>query len=95
MATKSTSQSNGTSAQETVDRIRELNERIVENARKAGDTYLDAYERALTTIAGYQESLANATPIDWMQTVLKAQANFTRELGGFYTSTAREALKKK
>jgi hypothetical protein len=96
VATKSSTQNgkNG-SAQASIERIRELNERIVENARKAGNTYLDAYERALTSIAGYQESVANATPIDWLQSVIEAQANFTRELGGFYASTAREALKKK
>jgi hypothetical protein len=95
VATKSSTQRTSDPAQETVDRIRDLNERIVENARRAGNTYLDAYERALSTIAGYQESAAKATPIDWMKSVLEAQANFTREFGDFYASTAREALQKK
>jgi hypothetical protein len=96
VATKtSSSESTSGQAQQTADRIRELNERIIENARKAGETYLDAYERALATIAGYEESVAKATPVDWMKTVLEAQANFTREFGDFYASTAREALKKK
>ena len=96
MATNSSStRSAGGQAEQTADRIRELNERIIENARKAGEMYLDAYERALSTIAGYQESMAKATPVDWMKSVLEAQANFTREFGNFYTSSAREALKKK
>jgi hypothetical protein len=96
VATKSSTQrSKDGSAQETIDRIRDLNERIVENARKGGNAYLDAYERALSSIAGYQESVANATPVDWMQSVIEAQAKFTRELGSLYASTAREALKKK
>lgn len=36
--------------------IRELNEGIVEAARKARSSYLDAYERTLKTIADYQAS---------------------------------------
>lgn len=94
MATKTSTSRESSSAQDTVNRIRELNERIIDGARKAGNDYLDAYERALSTVANYQESAAKATPIDWMQSVLEAQANFTRELGSFYASTARETLKK-
>ena len=82
-------------AEEAVQRIRELNDRIVENARNAGGNYLDIYERTLKTIVGYQEELAKSTPIDWVQRVLEAQATFTREVGNFYASHAREALKKK
>ncbi len=92
MAARS-SRSGGAGAEETVDRIRELNERIVENARKAGNTYLDAYESMLNTVVSYQEGLANATPVDWVQSMLEAQANFTREIGNLYASTARDALK--
>lgn len=94
MATRSSGRGGSGVAQETVDRIRDLNERIVENARKAGNTYLDAYESMLNTIVSYQEGLANATPVDWVQSVLEAQANFTREIGNLYASSARDALKK-
>jgi hypothetical protein len=93
MATKSSTRRTGGAAQDTVDRIRELNERIVENARKAGDAYLDIYERALESIAGYQEGLARATPVEWIQGVLEAQATFTREIGKAYASTARDAMR--
>jgi hypothetical protein len=95
MATKSRSQRTGGQAQDTVERIRELNERILGNARQAGNTYLDAYERALSTIVEYQESAAKSAPVDWMTSVLEAQANFTREFGNLYASTARETLQKK
>lgn len=92
MATKTSSRDGAT--QETVGRIRELNERIVENARKAGDTYLDVYERSLQAIVDYQKSIASATPVDWLKHTLDAQAAFTREIGELYASTARDALKK-
>jgi hypothetical protein len=93
VATKSTTQDTTDAAKQTVERIRELNERIMDSARKAGSSYLDIYERTLGTIAGYQEELANATPVDWLQRVIDAQATFTREIGTLYASTARELMK--
>lgn len=95
MATKSSSPPIGGHAQDTAERIRALNERIIDNARTAGDTYLDAYERGLSAVVKFQESAAEATPVDWFKSVFEAQANFTREFGELYASTAREALKKK
>ena len=94
MATKSSGRSGDAAHQDTADRIRELNERIIENARKAGGTYLDVYERSLAAIVEYQKSLAGATPVDWLQRILEAQADFTREVGNLYASTARDALKR-
>jgi hypothetical protein len=78
---------------DTADRIRELNEQIIGAAGEAGSTYLDIYERALASMAGYQEQLAAATPLDWMQRVLEAQATFMRDIGELYASTARELIK--
>lgn len=78
MATKTTTRG---AAQETVDRIRELNERIIDNARKAGDTYLDVYERSLQAVVDYQKGVAGATPNDRLRHTLDAQAEFTREVG--------------
>ena len=92
MATKSSARASG-AAQDTVERIRELNERITDNARKAGESYLSIYQQTLETIVGYQEGLARATPVDWVQGVLNAQATFMREVGNLYAETAREAIR--
>jgi Phasin protein len=77
---------------QTIDRIRELNEQIIDAAREAGESYLDSYERALSTIAGYQKQLAGATPVDWLQRVIDAQATFMQEMGQLYASSARELM---
>ena len=92
MASKS--KSNSTNGPDAAQRVRDLNDRIIENARKAGGTYLDIYERTLKMIVGYQEEMARATPVDWVQRMIEAQATFTREVGNFYASSAREAIKK-
>src|SRR4051812_25740870 len=46
------------------ERIRDLNERIIESGKKAGNVYLDIYEKTLGTIADYQEKVADQSQID-------------------------------
>jgi hypothetical protein len=81
------------STEQTVERVRELNERILEGAKKAGGAYLDVYEKALQSIADSQEAVAKQTDVEWISTVVDAQARFTRELAKLYVSTGRELLK--
>jgi hypothetical protein len=75
----------------TTERIRDLNERILEAGKKAGSAYLDAYERTLQPIADYQESLAKQTDVEWISTVVDAQARFTRDLTQPYVPTGPRA----
>jgi hypothetical protein len=75
------------------ERIRELNDRIVESGKKAGKVYLDLYEKTLHSIADYQEKVGKESQMDWVTTIANAQANFTRELADAYTSSARQLLK--
>jgi hypothetical protein len=87
-------QNTGTEAVEaTVERIRELNEQILDAGKKAGGAYLSAYEKALQSVADYQEQVAKQTDVEWVSTIVDAQARFTRELTKVYVSTGREFLK--
>jgi hypothetical protein len=74
-------------------RIRDLNERIIDSAKKAGGVYLDTYEKSLKSIADFQETVGGATGIEWVSAVANSQANFTRSMAEAYTSAAREVLK--
>jgi hypothetical protein len=78
----------------TTERIRDLNEQILDAGKRAGGAYLDAYEKTLQSIADYQESVAKQTDVEWISTVVHAQARFTRELTKLYVNTGRELLKK-
>jgi hypothetical protein len=78
---------------ETTQRIRDLNERILDAGKKAGGAYLTAYEKALQSIVDYQEQVAKQTDVEWVSTIIEAQARFTRELTRLYVSTGRELLK--
>ncbi|HEY7077302.1 MAG TPA: hypothetical protein VH418_18125 [Solirubrobacteraceae bacterium] len=75
------------------ERIRELNEQILEFGRKAGVQFLDAYESTLKTFADYQDKVADQSQVEWIASIARAQANFTREVTRVYTSSARDLLK--
>ena len=81
------------SAEETAERVRELNERIIEASNRGGHVYLDAYERTLKSIADFEERVAGASQVEWISAVANAQANFTREIAEAYTQAGREFLK--
>ncbi len=90
MAQDSTSTSE---AEATAERIRQLNEEILAFGRQAGQSFLDAYETTLKTFAEYQDKVADASQVDWLASMARAQANFTREVTRVYTTTARDLLK--
>jgi hypothetical protein len=95
--TTQTKNPNNTSAtdnfEEAADRLRDLNERIIESSRKAGRSYVDAYEKTLISIADFQDRVGKASQVDWMSTLAHAQADFTRNWAEAYTSAARNVLK--
>ena len=96
MATQ-TKTRNDTSAtdnfEEAADRLRDLNERIIESSRKAGQSYVDAYEKTLVSIADFQDRVGKASQVDWFSTLAHAQADFTRNWAEAYTAAARNVLK--
>jgi hypothetical protein len=75
------------------ERIRELNEQVLDFGRKAGVQFLDAYESTLKTFADYQDKVADQSQIEWVASIARAQADFTREVTRVYTSSARDLLK--
>jgi Phasin protein len=79
--------------EDTAERLRELNERIIEASKKSGRAYLEAYEANLKAIAEYQAKLASASEVDWVSTLLNAQADFTREIARAAAAQSREFLK--
>jgi hypothetical protein len=80
-------------AEDAAERIRDLNERILESGKKAGNTYLDIYEKTLSSIADYQEKVGEQSQVDWVTTMANAQADFTRQLASAYSGAARNMLK--
>jgi hypothetical protein len=79
--------------QESTERIRELNERIIDTSRKAGGAYLDSYEKVLKSIADFEERVGGSSQVEWVSAMAQAHADFTRDIAKIYASSAREFLK--
>ena len=74
-------------------RLRKLNERIIQAGREAGETTLTNYEKALKTIASTIERGPGSSDIEWVANLASAQAKFIREMLAPLTERARKALK--
>jgi hypothetical protein len=70
--------------EQAVERIRELNEQILQAGRQWGIGFLDAYEQSLRSFAEFQE---------WVARLVQAQADFAREVARLSTAGARDLLK--
>ena len=81
-------------AEATAERLRDLNEQVLELGRKAGVSLLDVYESTAKTVADYQDKLADQAQVEWIASAARAQANLTRELSKAYANTGRELLVK-
>ena len=96
MATKTNSTSAKQAGDHNVDaaaeRIRDLNERIIDGSKKAGNVYLDSYEKTLKSIADFQDNVAEHSQVEWFSNALTAQADFTRDMAKLYTSAGRELI---
>ncbi|WP_432559089.1 hypothetical protein [Granulicoccus sp. GXG6511] len=76
----------------TIERIRQINEEMIESASASGHRVLDTYEDTLRTMLEFQLSLAEATQIQWVNTMARAQAQFMLEVSSYYTKAARDLL---
>jgi hypothetical protein len=75
------------------ERLRKLNERIIEAGKQTGETTLSTYEKALKAIASAVERGPGTSDIDWISHLATTQAKFIRDVTEAWTSAAREMLK--
>jgi hypothetical protein len=74
-------------------RVRKLNERIIEASKEAGETTLSSYEKALKAIAGTLERGPGSSDIEWVSHLATTQAKFIRDVTNTWTKAARDMLK--
>lgn len=74
-------------------RIRKLNERIIEAGKDTGEATLSSYEKALKAIASALERGAGSTDVEWISQLASTQAKFIRDMTEAWTSAARNMLK--
>jgi hypothetical protein len=79
--------------EETVARIRELNESMLEALKQAGQASLDAYEKSLQSLVDFQSQIASGSQIEWVTTLANMQAKFVQDISNYYVNAARDLLK--
>lgn len=75
------------------ERIRQLNEQVIEQAKKQGNASLDAWEKALSTLVDFEKKAAGATQLDFVKALTEAHVNFVTSASDSYVKAAREMLK--
>jgi hypothetical protein len=75
------------------ERAGQAQEQFTAAARKAGNAYLDSYEKAVDRAIELELRVAGSTQQEWVKSIAETQADFARELANTYTSTARTLLK--
>ncbi len=74
-------------------RVRKLNERIIEAGKQAGEGALTNYEKALKTIASTLERGPGSSDVEWISSLATAQAKFIRDVTTAWTKAARDMIK--
>lgn len=82
-----------TDADEAVQRVKELSDRMIELTKKNGLAWLEAYEKILGRMLELQQRAAAATQIEWINTLAATNADFMREMSAVYFQSARDQLK--
>jgi hypothetical protein len=88
-----TSKSKGTPTEATVSRIRKLNHKPVQLAKKSGQAYLDTYERALDRVLDFEKAAARLSPLNVVAALADTHTKFVQNVTGSYISMARAVLK--
>jgi hypothetical protein len=75
------------------ERIRGLNEKVLETAKQTGTMSLDAYEQTVNSLLDFSQKAADSTKVEWVSALTKSQASVITELTNAYTKAARDLLK--
>lgn len=74
-------------------RVRELSEQVVAQAKKNGLAWLEGYERVLKNMLDLEEKAAKGAGVEWVSTLATTHANFVRETSEVFFGAMREQLK--
>lgn len=75
------------------EQMMKFNEQFAAVARKAGNLYIDAYEKAADRAIDLESKAADLARPEWLEALLRAHTEAARELTATYASTARTLLK--
>ncbi len=74
-------------------RVRDLTERVVAQAKENGLVWLEGYEKMLKNLLDLQEQAAQGSGTEWVTSLATAQANFVRQTSEVFFSAVSKQLK--
>lgn len=75
------------------EQAKNFNEQFLSAARKAGNLYVDSYEKAVDRAIDFERKVAGLSQQEWLKTLIDAQTDFAREVADSYATAARTLLK--
>ena len=79
--------------QDATAQAQELAERFVETSKKAAGEYLTLTEKTAESIVGIQRQVAEQTDVEWVASLIEAQAKFTGDVTKVLVGSGRDLLK--
>jgi len=74
-------------------RVRELSEQVMAQAKKNGLAWLEGYERVLRNLLDLEEQAAKGTGQDWATTLASTHANFVRDTSEVFLNAWKDQLR--
>jgi hypothetical protein len=84
----------GVDLEAVAQRVRDLSEQVMAQAKKNGLTFLEGYERVLKNMLDLEEQAAKGTGQDWATTLATTHANFVRETSEIFLGAMKDQLKR-
>ena len=78
--------------EQMLETFRERNEQFISAGRRTQLEFLETMEKALGAFADAREQLADASDVEWVSRLCRAQANFTRDVADASSKFARQLL---
>ena len=82
-----------TAVSDATAQAQELNERLIEASKKAAAEYLNLTEKAAQSVVSFQRQVAAQTDVEWVASIIDAEAQFTVDVSKVLVSSGRELLK--
>jgi hypothetical protein len=79
--------------QDASAQAQELAELWLETSKKAAAEYLTLTEKAAESVVGIQRQVAEQSEVEWVASLIQAQAKFTGDVTKVLVSSGRELLK--
>jgi hypothetical protein len=93
MTTTDSTPGGGVDMEAVAQRVRDLSDQVMAQAKKNGLTFLEGYERLLKNMLDLEEQAARGTGQDWATTLATTHANFVRESSEMFLGAFKNQLK--